>query len=342
MNQRLAAFGVLLASGFAGLGYQIVWTQQSALWLGHEAAAVLAVITAFFGGLALGALLLGGRIERSRHPARWYAGCELVIAAWSLVLAYAMAPAGFALATLAGPEPAAWRQGAIAFGGSFLLLLPATAAMGATLPAMARLWDQALDQAARHCSPIGALYAANTFGAVVGVLATAFWLVPAIGLAATASLCAALNIGCAAGALPWTRQLDTGLVAAVPAFGPPTSRRSLWLLSATGLLGIGYEVLVVRVISQLAENTVYTFAVLLAVYLLGTAGGAAIQSQQARRHTLGADAITERLLLVLALACSLSAAALWCGPAIRNAVLGLPFPRSVALGIGAEAVLALA
>src|SRR3954451_8579275 len=53
------ALALMLMSGFAALGYQIVWTQQSALWLGHEAAAVLAVITAFFGGIALGAFFLG-------------------------------------------------------------------------------------------------------------------------------------------------------------------------------------------------------------------------------------------------------------------------------------------
>ena len=46
-RRRGAALGVMAASGFAGLGYQIVWTQQGALWLGHEAAAVLAVVTAF-------------------------------------------------------------------------------------------------------------------------------------------------------------------------------------------------------------------------------------------------------------------------------------------------------
>ena len=30
------ALGLMVASGFAALGYQIVWTQQAALWLGHE------------------------------------------------------------------------------------------------------------------------------------------------------------------------------------------------------------------------------------------------------------------------------------------------------------------
>ena len=53
------AHGLMVASGFAGLGYQIVWTQQCGLWLGHEAAAVLAVVAAFFGGLAVGALEIG-------------------------------------------------------------------------------------------------------------------------------------------------------------------------------------------------------------------------------------------------------------------------------------------
>ena len=68
-----ASLGLMVASGFAGLGYQIVWTQQSSVWLGHESAAVLAVVAAFFGGLAAGALALGPCIERSAQPVRWYA-----------------------------------------------------------------------------------------------------------------------------------------------------------------------------------------------------------------------------------------------------------------------------
>ena len=43
------------------------------------------------------------------------------------------------------------------------------------------------------------------------------------------------------------------------------------VLFCTGLLGIGYEVLVVRVLSQVLENTIYSFAGVLSVYLFGTA-----------------------------------------------------------------------
>ncbi|HSB95151.1 MAG TPA: hypothetical protein VLC91_01805, partial [Spongiibacteraceae bacterium] len=167
----------MMASGFAGLGYQIVWTQQSSLWLGHEAAGVLAVVTAFFGGLAVGALTLGTLIEKSQRPTLWYALCELLIGLWGLVLILIMSPCSAYLLEIIGVKPAPLWQWTVAFCGTFLLLLPATVAMGATLPAMARI------TAAWHDDgrSIAALYAGNTFGAVLGVLATAFWLVPGLG-----------------------------------------------------------------------------------------------------------------------------------------------------------------
>jgi spermidine synthase len=40
-------------------------------------------------------------------------------------------------------------------------------------------------------------------------------------------------------------------------------------------LGIGYQVLVVRVLAQVLDNTIYTYALVLLVYLAGTALGAA-------------------------------------------------------------------
>ena len=113
----------MVASGFAGLGYQIVWTQQCALWLGHEAAAVLAVVTAFFGGLAIGALALGPRIERSERPVRWYAACEAAIAIWSIVLALLLAPFSNAVLGLTGAQPGPVWQWVVAFAGTFVLLL---------------------------------------------------------------------------------------------------------------------------------------------------------------------------------------------------------------------------
>jgi predicted membrane-bound spermidine synthase len=46
---------LMVMSGFAGLGYEIVWTRMLAVGLGHEIIAVLAVVASFFTDLALGA-----------------------------------------------------------------------------------------------------------------------------------------------------------------------------------------------------------------------------------------------------------------------------------------------
>ena len=325
------------ASGFAGLGYQVVWTQQHALWLGHEAAAVLAVVSAFFGGLAVGAGLLAARILRSPHPARWYAGCELLIALWSGVLALGLAPLSGSLQALSGASPSPAWQWTVAFAVTFVALLPATAAMGATLPALDRL----LARLQGGASPLAGLYASNTLGAVVGALATAFWLVPGLGLLRTVAVCAAVNLACAAGALALARGAGPLQPSpAVPVAPAVDATGLLWRLAATGLLGIGYEVLVVRALSQVAENTVYTFAILLAVYLVGSALGAAAWQRWGSRRPASARQ-RDGLLGALAAAVLLGAASLWWALPLQQAVQ-LSLGPGMANALAAETLLAVA
>ena len=176
-----------------------MWTQQGTLWLRHESAAVLAVVGAFFGGLALSAWGFSARIERSAQPARWYVACEAVIGVWSLALIALPTLAAPGLLAVTGAQPSAPRQWAVAFAGTFVLLLPATMAMGAMLPAMERVLARWHGRGAA----LAALYAGNTAGAVLGMLAAAFWLVPALGLTRTAVVCALLNLVCAAIAWRW-------------------------------------------------------------------------------------------------------------------------------------------
>lgn len=343
------ALGLMWASGFAGLGYQIVWTQQASLWLGHEAAAVLAVVAAFFGGLALGAFGFGARIERSARPVRWYVACELVVALWAGVLMLVMAPFGDAALAVIGVQPSALWQWRVAFGGTFMVLLPATAAMGATLPAMERLAGQyRLAHGAGRS--IATLYAANTFGAVAGVLVSAFWWVPAFGLTRAAALCIGLNLLCAVAALgAFAEAASPGRPEAVaaPSHALASARRAAWLrLACTGLLGIGYEVLVARVLGQVTEDTVYTFALLLAVYLAGSAFGAAawqrgLAAPAAATPPGGRDLIGDRLLGALAAACLASMGTLWAAERIKDVLLA-SWGSSMATALAAEAALGLA
>jgi spermidine synthase len=182
---------------------------------------------------------------------------------------------------------------------------------------------------------IAAHYASNTFGAVIGVLATAFWLVPEFGLARTAGICIALSLLCAAAALVSLPQDAQPAKRSVPV----AHRAALARLLLTGLLGIGYEVLVVRVLSQVAEDTVYTFAMLLAVYLVGSAlGAAAYQRWLASR--LDSGKLGDRLLCALAAACLLGTASLWACEQVKAALFD-GFGGGIAPAIGAEAALAV-
>ncbi len=277
----LPIMAVATLSGFAGLGYEIVWTRLLAVSLGQEFIAVLGVISALFAGLALGSLMPGRRIAASARPALWYAGLEVVIGAWAIILIPLFGFAGELVPVLVPIDASPVWQMIVAFALPFVLLLPATLAMGGTLPAL----EAVLAPRLRAGGAVAHVYGANTLGAVGGTLVNTFLLIPAFGLAGTLAVCAASNLVCA---------LAMGLgvgrsrheVAPAPRLTrtPMPDGRLLAPLFLTGLLGIGYEVLTIRVVSQILENTLYTFAVLLAAYLLGTALGAALQSRIAKRY----------------------------------------------------------
>ena len=121
-------------SGAAGLGYQIAWIRMFSTSLGHEMPAVLAVVAAFMGGMALGAWSLDKPISRSGHPGRWYAFLEILIGLWALVSTLLIPLANESALQAIGVEPSALRHWGIAFALPFMTILPATAAMGRFTP----------------------------------------------------------------------------------------------------------------------------------------------------------------------------------------------------------------
>lgn len=287
--------------------------------LGHEIVAVIAVVAAFFIGLALGAFCLNNIIRNTRSPQLWYAGLEVVICVWALLLTYLIPTYNQWLPTLIGNEPSKLYHWSVAFGSSLLLLLPATAAMGATLPAIERIFS-GLSQ---RDNSVARLYAFNTLGAVLGTLITTFILIPALGLSRTQMLLACGNALCAMGII-WLFPISLRIATDQACPADDTERflhpiRLLATLFCTGLLGIGYEILVVRMLSQILENTVYSFAAVLCVYLLGVAIGAYIYQRTWAQNTLSQTISAQTLwmqrlatlLTLTACACLLGIAALW-------------------------------
>ena len=319
-------------SGFAGLGYEIVWTRLLAVSLGHEIVAVLGVLAALFAGLALGSLILGGRIAASPRPALWYAGLEITIGAWALALILLFSIAGDMVPALVPIDASPLHQWLVAFTLPFVLLLPATLAMGGTLPALEAVLAPHLDTG----GAVGPVYAANTFGAVAGTLVSTFLLIPALGLSATLATCAGLNVLCAAAMWLGEGQSNIAPLASRRAGSTHSLfQRSAWLapLFLTGFLGIGYEVLAIRVVSQILENTIYTFAVLLATYLFGTALGAALQGRLAARMT--SETAIAVFVLVTSLSCLAGTVALACSETVLSGLEAV-VPATMSGRLGAE------
>ncbi len=323
---------ILLVSGFAGLGYQSVWIRMVSLGLGHDYLAVLGVVAAFFCGLGLGSLLLDGPVSRTARPARWYAGLEIVIGVWSLALIAIIPAVNDHLPVWLGLDPSPLAHWAIAFAVPFLMLLPATLAMGGTLPAADRL----VVRLRRDGLGLGGVYGANTLGAMAGALGTTFFILPALGHSATLIVLAALNLVAAAVLLAGPfKAADSGHqqpsaahgpsgTNAAPSPGPATAL--LAVLFATGLLGIGYEIMVIRALSQVLENTVFSFACVLATYLLGTALGAALYHRVTLKHGIEATPATrpDSLLQLQGMACLLGVVCLWQVSDVHDMVRTLP------------------
>ena len=306
MRDRLLLIAFLL-SGAAALGYEILWTRLLSLTLGNETLGVLGTLGGFFCGLALGSWLLHERARRAAHPVRLFAGLEIVAALYALASPHVLAVLARRLPPLLGPAAGdndTLLALVVSLGTATLVLLPATVAMGATLAALVEARRRACRGDADGVG-LGRLYAANTAGATVGVLATVHVVLPRFGLAGGAAVLAATGLLSAGLALLWARGRETAAVdetavgqetATDRLVAAPPRRMLLAILALTGFAGLGLEVVGLQILSQELDNTVYTFANLLAVYLVGTALGAWLYARRAARRPVPGGAMSLLLL----------------------------------------------
>lgn len=334
-RQSVAGIGLIVfCSGFAGLGYEIVWSRMLAVALGHEIIAVLAVLAAFFTGLAIGAFVFNPYLRNSTQAHRWYAFLELIIALWALALAWLIPYFNQLLPLWIGTDPSQLKHWGIAFGATLGLLLPGTAAMGATLPALEQVYTHQFGPG-RY---VGGIYAANTFGAVAGTLFITFVLAPHLRYQWIMGLCAAINLCCAAGILSLVQNSANGSLTTQD--GTNSTRldgnRLMTTLFITGFLSLSYEVLVIRALSQVLEDTIYSFALVLSIYLLGTACGGAIY----QRFLANRSVLLSPLLVFTSAACLTGAASLWLADASYE-LLYQQMQRTGGAAMMAEMILAI-
>jgi spermidine synthase len=281
---RGVVLALFVASGAAGLVYQVVWSRELVLVFGNTTQAVATIVTAFMAGLGFGSLA-GGRLSgTSRRPLRLYGLVELAVAAMATLLP-------FAFHGLADVYRGLWpslveRPGQLAgvrFGLALAAVAPATFLMGMTLPLLTRYLVRTLDEAGAR---LGELYAANTAGAMAGTLLAGFVLIELLGLRLTGYLAVALNLTAGLGALALSRRLEPGPDAEeaaardepparpeVPRSFRPRRRAVLAATFVSGFVSLALEVLWTRMLAEGTGSSIYIFTTILAIFLLGIALG---------------------------------------------------------------------
>lgn len=287
---------LFFVSGFAALIYQLLWFRHLGFIFGNTVQAASTVLTAFMTGLALGAHLFGRLARRASSPIRLFGFLEIGVGLYAVSLpllfellrevyrlAYGLAPESLPLLTV------------LRFLLAFVLLLIPTTLMGGTLPVLVEGLTRSAQDFTRR---IGYLYGMNTLGAVAGIVAAGFFLIPWLGLSGAGWLAVVGNILVGVAGLTLGRTNRVASAAAeegVPAGDPrdPVRRTILIALALSGFVALALEVVWFRALVLIFGSTTYSFSAMLACFLAGLALGSLLFGALARRFA--------QPLLVLAL-----------------------------------------
>lgn len=303
MVSRRTVFALFFFSGIAGLIYQVLWLRRLSVIFGVTVYAASTVLAAFMAGLAIGSLLAGYVLRRRVPPLRAFGIAEILVGVTGLASPLLLEAASSIYLTLHRTAPDSLSLLTVArLVCSFAILVVPTAMMGMTLPLLSAALsvlrpEPAKAEASRRAigSSVSLLYAVNTFGAMVGTIATGFVLIPAIGIQRAFLIAATINVVVGGVAL-WmaTRPLLAGEKDEPAGSSPLVSPKplgeggsfALWIaVAVSGFASLGLEVLWFRLMLQFVIATTEAFTAMLAVVLAGIAIGGIVASQILKTQT---------------------------------------------------------
>lgn len=273
--------GLFFISGTAGLIYEIVWERLLELYFGVTMISVTLIVAAYMGGLGIGSLL-GGRLTRHiQKTLLVYGFLELGIGLFGF-----FSPA---LIIQVGKNTAGSTY-QLVFLISFAILLIPTILMGMTLPLLTQSFIERIETSGQV---IGLLYGINTLGAAFGAIISGFVLIGSFGFDGTINFAVAMNLFAGLGALalmPFQKRFSQPEASQKPA--APHASAQAWGYKAilfssflVGFIGLGYEMLWIRIIHIINKNTAYGFPSILFIFLLGLALGGYVFGQKADTHS---------------------------------------------------------
>ncbi len=262
----------LLLSGASALMYQVLWVRLLSLSIGSTSASISTVLAAFFLGLGLGSYFAGYTLKRFKNPFKVYLVIEFGIALSALLLL----PILLNLDHYISLFPITQSGLVMKFFVVMLVLFIPTFLIGTTFPLIVSV-------VVRHTKEIGAklahLYAINTAGAVLGVLASGFVFIPHFGLDGTLYIAACFNLCIVVvGGVYYYAFYTHPHIISGPEIEKPkkTNTKALIALFITGFSAMATEVGWMKFLIVYTENTIYGFSLILAMFLIGITIGSFI------------------------------------------------------------------
>ena len=264
----------LIFSGAAALTYQVTWVRLLGLSMGSTSASISTVLAAFFLGMALGSYF-ADRISRNRiNSFTAYSLLELAIAVTGL----ALLPILLNLDSFIASLPFFSENTGAKFLLTMVLLSIPTICMGATFPVMASILIRKENEVGLR---IGQLYSLNTFGAILGAILAGFVFIPHYGLDGAIYIAVSLNLLVAFMAWGFNKKIKLPAMeyaqeveqAATDIKTNATQKIALFILMGTGFASIASEIGWTKYLSIFTGTTIYGFAAILGIFLIGIASG---------------------------------------------------------------------
>jgi len=268
---------IFTISGFSGLIYESIWSHYLKLFLGHAALAQSLVLIIFMGGMAIGAWWASRFSEKLKSPILIYVVVELIIGCFALIFHDTFTSLISLLYESALPSiNSPFIGSSLKWLSASLMILPQSILLGMTFPLMtAGILRRYPNSPGTN---ISTLYFANSIGAAIGVLASGFVLIKALGLPGTIFTAGILNIFLA---------LVTWMILRIDVYTPTSKNlqttqikkdyklENTFLLIAciTGLASFIYEISWIRMLSMVLGSTTHSFELMLSAFITGLALG---------------------------------------------------------------------
>jgi spermidine synthase len=278
IHGRRLFYIIFIASGFAGLIYESIWTHYLKLFLGHAAYAQTLVLAVFMGGMAIGSWFSARYSKRWSNLLLGYAIVEAIIGILALVfhpiyvqfldLSYTRL-----IPEIGSPTSVTFFKWITAS----LFILPQSILLGMTFPLLtAGIIRKYPDNPG---ATVAMLYFTNSIGAAAGVLASGFLFIAWVGLPGTLIIAGVINISLAA--IVWQKVRDDKSlpdkkkkIVVKPDVNSNFTYRVLLLVALlTGTSSLIYEIGWIRMLNLVLSSSTHAFELMLSAFITGLALG---------------------------------------------------------------------